>query len=233
MLYQPFPSNWPLYTPRDKLSDWLESYATHQELSVWTQSSLARPPVYDRKNAKWDVYIRRNGVEVHVRPAHIIVATGTLGGPRMPALPDQDLFAGTVIHSSQYKTAGPFQGKDVVVIGAGNTSIDICQDSVIAGAKSVTMVQRSSTCVVSRHNVAAGMRNFWREGSPVEAGDFRFGCTPLGFLKEVMISRQEETWAEEKELHAKLRKGGLSLNIGPEGQGQFLLVFERCGGECR
>ena len=36
-----------------------------------------------------------------------------------------------------------------------------------------------------------------------------------------------------KELHAKLRKGGLSFNLGPEGQGVYPLVFERFGGELR
>ena len=39
------------------------------------------------------------------------------------------------------------------------------------------------------------------------------------------------TAAADEVLHTKLRKGGLALNIGPDGEGQFLLVFERGGGK--
>lgn len=45
-----------------------------------------------------------------------------------------------------------------------------------------------------------------------------------------MIAHQEETWALDKELHAKLRKGGVKLDIGPEGEGQHILTYEKNGG---
>lgn len=69
-------------------------------------------------------------------------------------------------------------------------------------------------------------------GNPVEVGDFKFASSPLGLQKKVMQGMQALLWDEEKELHEKLRKGGIKLNMGPEGQGQFLLVFERAGGKC-
>ncbi|KAI0700894.1 FAD/NAD(P)-binding domain-containing protein [Cytidiella melzeri] len=230
LLYQPYPSNWPLYTPRDKLADWLESYAKTQELTLWVKSKLGDKPTWDQARRRWTAIIDRNGSIVKVQPAHIIIATGVLGAAYEPAIPDRQLFKGTVLHANQYKNAHTYTGKDVVVVGAGNSSIDICQDSVVAGAKSVTMVQRSSTSVTARSNVARNMDGTWRDGEPLEIGDYRFGSTPLGMIKEYMIAHQEETWAADRELHEKLRKGGLHLNIGSEGQGQFLMVFERGGG---
>ena len=173
----------------------------------------------------------REGSLVDLRPAHIVVAIGTLGAPHIPVIPDRHLFKGMVTHSAEFKNALPYKDKKVVVVGAGNSSIDICQDLVIGGAKCVTMVQRSSTCVTSRSNVASGMNRFWVEGVPTEVGDFKFGSTPLGLLREHMVAHQHETWALDQDLHEKLRKGGLKLNIGPIGEGQFLLVFERGGGE--
>ena len=161
------------------------------------------------------------------------MATGVLGAPQEPNIADRHLFKGITMPSCQYKNAYPFKGKDVVVIGAGNSSIDICQDSVVVGAKSVTMVQRSSTCVTSRSNVARNMNKNWPDGEPSEVGDFRFGSTPLGMLREYTINHQEETWADDKELHNKLKKGGMKLHIGSEGQGQFIMVFERAGGKWR
>lgn len=230
VLYQPHPSNWPIYTPRDKLADWLETYSVNQELTIWTKSDLADKPVWDYRSQRWNVTVNRDGSRVDIRPAHIVVATGTLGAPRFPTIAEQHLFQGSITHAAQFKNADPFKGKEVLVVGAGNSSIDICQDLAIGGAKSVTMIQRSSTCVTARSNVAIGIGRTWADGVPVEVGDFKAGSTPLGMLKEYMIAHQDETWALDKDLHAKVRKGGVSLNIGPEGQGQFLLVFERAGG---
>lgn len=208
----------------------LETYAVNQELVVWTSSLIKGRPVFDADLRQWTVTIDRNGAEVVVRPAHIVLATGTWGGAKLPALPGREAFRGISLHASQYSDPRVYKGMEVVVIGAGNSSIDICQDLVGAGAKSVTMVQRSSTCVVSRANVARHLGEAWTHDTPTEVADFKFGSIPLAFQKKMMMSQQAESWAEEEELHAKLRKGGLNVNIGPEGQGQFLLVFERGGG---
>lgn len=197
------------------------------------KSSPVDKPVWDHGSQRWNVTINHDGTHVQLRPVHIVVATGTLGAPYIPSIPDRNIFKGMVMHSSSYISAKTYKDKDVVVVGAGNSSIDVCQDCVVEGAKSVTMIQRSSTCVTDRKNVAEGMNRFWVDGDPTAVGDFKFGSLPLGMLKEHMISHQEETWALDTELHAKLKKGGVSLNIGPEGQGQFILVFERCGGESR
>ena len=232
VLYQPFPSNWPLYTPRDKVASWLEGYAINQHLICWMGSTLGGQPRYDPVTRVWDVVVDRNGTHVHLRPAHIVLAIGLNGPPRMPSLPNRSQFPGEVLHSADFMDAKPFVGKRVVVVGSGNSSIDVCQDLVTGGAASVTMVQRSTTCVVSRSSVTEDMHTHaWIPGQPIEVGDFKFSSQPLGWLKEVNMSMQDALWEREKTLHDKLRKGGLKLNMGPEGQGQFLMVFERGGGE--
>ena len=93
------------------------------------------------------------------------------------------------------------------------------------------MIQRSSTCVVSRAYSTTQLERAWPPGVPVEVGDMKFLSTPLGFLKNLFISQKDHAWDVEPELYAKLRKAGLALNVGPEGQGQLLLVFERSGGK--
>lgn len=210
----------------------LETYAVNQDLIMWTSTKLSCQPSYDAEKKQWSVTVDRDGTEMVLRPTHIVLATGTLGGPRMPTLPGRELFKGTAIHATQYCDPKIYTGKTVLVVGAGNTSIDICQDLVIAKAKSVTMIQRSCTCVVSRENVNSHLAEVWQQGRPVEVSDFKFASVPLGFQKKLMISMQAESWAEEEVLHAKVRKGGVKVSIGPEGQGQFLLVFERAGGKC-
>ncbi|KAI0775917.1 FAD/NAD-P-binding domain-containing protein [Trametes elegans] len=230
MLYLPFPTNWPEFTPRDKIADWLEHYASIQDLVVWTNAELKTKPVYHPERGDWDVTIFREGFDVKLRPAHIVFATGTLGRPHMPDLPDVDLFPGAVMHSQHYAGAAPYAGKRAVVVGAGNSSIDICQDLVLHGAESVTMVQRSQTCVCDREYTAQGLRQSFPEDVPLPVADFQWASLPVGLLKKLAIADQQSVWDANKELHEKLRTGGLRLDMGPEGQGIYLLTLERAGG---
>jgi hypothetical protein len=76
MLYHPYPNNWPTYTPRDKLADWLEQYAISQDLVVWTNSHPVPTPSFDPATGKWTVVVSRNGSLVTIHPSHIVLATG-------------------------------------------------------------------------------------------------------------------------------------------------------------
>ncbi|KAH9918197.1 dimethylaniline monooxygenase (N-oxide-forming) [Epithele typhae] len=234
LLYQPYPSNWPLLTPRDKVADWLETYAQNQDIVVWTDTALQPGITYDAG--------ARDAPAV-LRPAHIVLATGALGAPITPALPGHEAFRGATVHSASWAGTRAHPGADgrVVVIGAGNSSIDICQDLALehaaaasddgaqAHVRSVTMVQRSPTCVVSRDGVLEMQKANWVEGARIELGDFLSSALPLHLLKRVAVANQQAAWDAERPLHDKLRKAGLKLWLGPEGQGQFLLVHERLG----
>ncbi|GJF00330.1 NAD(P)/FAD-dependent oxidoreductase [Phanerochaete sordida] len=230
MPYQPYPSHWPEYAPKDIIADFLESYAVQQHLTIWTKSTLAGRPRYDDVDRVWHVVVDRDGTQMDLRPRHIVLATGLWAGPRMPELPGRELFAGEVLHTSNFSSAAPFAGKRVVVVGAGNSSIDICQDLATGGAASVTMVQRSQSCVVSRSSVRQELLFNWPVDEPVEVGDFRFAAQPLGFFKQLNQSMPDVLWAREKTMHDKLRKGGIKLWLGPENEGQMIVVFGRGGG---
>lgn len=232
VLYQQFPSNWPEYTPRDKLADWLEHYASIEDLVVWTNSELKPRPTYNAEDHRWDVTVIRNGAEVKLRPVHIVLATGTLGRPIVPEVPGIEAFQGRVVHSSRFPGGAQFSGHHAVVVGAGNSSIDICQDLALRGAASVTMVQRSTSCVMSLDFISDNFRKTYSEDVPLEVADLRFFSMSLALRKRMAIENQALAWEAHKELHGKLRKGGVSFNLGPEGQGVPILVFERLGGEC-
>ena len=149
----------------------------------------------------------------------------------MPAVADSDQFTGKILHAVDFHGGDPYRGLKVVVIGAGNSSMDICEDLVYRGAESVTMVQRSSTCVVSRHIVSAKLASVWPPDVPTEVGDLKFASISLGVRRKHAQEHQQEMWEEEKELHAKLRKGGIKLSMGPDNAGQFNAVFARGGGK--
>lgn len=231
VLYQSYPTNWPVFTPRDKIADWIEMYASMQDLVVWTSTEFRGRPMYDKETSSWDVTITREGFEVKLCPAHIVLATGTLGEPNIPSLENMESYRGVILHSQHYVGGAPFAGKRAVVVGAGNSSIDVCQDLFLRGAESVTMIQRSSTCVMGRDYIADVLRDSFPENVPMDVADMKWASYPFGLLKRLMIANQDMAWESQTELHDKLRKGGIRLNMGPEGQGLYLLVMERGGGE--
>jgi cation diffusion facilitator CzcD-associated flavoprotein CzcO len=52
--YLPFPASWPIFTPKDKLGDFFESYAKLLELNVWTETTISKAS-WDEGAGKWTV----------------------------------------------------------------------------------------------------------------------------------------------------------------------------------
>lgn len=67
----------------------------------------------------------------------------------MPKIEGMDKFKGTIVHSSQHKTGRDWVGKKAVVVGACTSAHDISKDFYDQGVGSITMVQRSSTYIMS------------------------------------------------------------------------------------
>ncbi|KAF5369532.1 hypothetical protein D9758_002791 [Tetrapyrgos nigripes] len=230
MLYQPYPSTWPIYTPRDKVAEWLEIYSVAQDLVIWTRSQLLPTPKYDPLTKRWEVTINRAGTFVNLRPVHVVLATGTLGGPYIPPTPGLDLFTGTILHSSAFPGASgkAFDNKRVVVIGSGNSAADICQDLAMHGTREITMVQRSPTVVASAEMVARFLNHVWPDGVPTELCDFKAEGCPLKVTHQMLEDLTHMWWAEglDRELLETLRDKGFMVNM----RALIPMVTQRLGG---
>ena len=86
---------------------------------------------------------------------------------------------------------------------------------------------------MDRGFISHGMREAWPEHVPVEVSDFLWASIPFGLQKKMMIGAKKFVLESQKELHDKLRKGGVQLYMGAEGQGAYLMIFERGGGYCK
>eukprot|EP00753_Platysulcus_tardus_P018884 PLAT7028.1.p1 GENE.PLAT7028.1~~PLAT7028.1.p1 ORF type:complete len:650 (-),score=-151.71 PLAT7028.1:131-2080(-) len=233
MPYIPFPPTWPVYTPAMKLADWLESYAHHLELNVWTSSTIVKVE-QDEATQKWTVVVRRgeNGPERTFVVDHLICALGFGGGaPRMPKYPGMDDFQGKLIHSAHHKSAKDHVGKKVVVIGACTSAHDICAEHVQHGVD-ITMYQRSPTYIMSTKN---GMPKLLGElysetAPPTEIAD-RINASYPNPLMKLMHQRVTKDIAEaDKELLNGLQKRGFKLGWGEDGSGFLYLAWKRAGG---
>lgn len=130
----PFPSEWPSYISHQKVLEYLEDYASQFKLQKYVNFnslvSRVRPLVSQETADKevWEVLIRNldtNQTQVDHFDA-VIVCNGHNSVPRMPVIPGLESFPGLVMHSHEYRYPELFQGMRVVILGAGNSGLDIC-----------------------------------------------------------------------------------------------------------
>lgn len=175
--------------------------------------------------------VNRNGTPVSLRPKHLLWATGLYGEKNIPVVPGLGSFKGPSFHAMDYKGGQPFSGKNVVVVGGGNTSVDICQDLHVRGASSVTLIQRSPSGMTSNKLFELLFSMIFPEGIPQEASDLKFMCTPVPLLRE--MGKMMVPWMNEfdKDLREGLERSGFRLTNGHDGSGQLIMSLETGGGK--
>ncbi|KAK2596385.1 hypothetical protein N8I77_013277 [Diaporthe amygdali] len=235
--YLPFPDWWPVFTPKDKLADFFESYAKLLELNVWMKTTVESGS-WDESQKRWTVTVKRTlpdgSAETRtLRPKHIIQSTGHSGKANIPDIKGWDSFKGDIIcHSSQFPGAKPnSQGKKAIVVGACNSSHDICQDYYEKGYE-VTMVQRSTTCVVSSESICKiSLAVQYEEGGPpTEDADLLSWGTPSEVLKAVHYEITKLHQEKDKATLDGLAKAGFKADKGPDDCGLYIKYFQRGGG---
>ena len=234
MPYLPFPQNWPVFTPKDKLADWLESYAKIMELNVWNATECVSA-AYDAAAHRWDVLLRRDGREVRLQPAQLVFAIGNVGKPAMPDMPGADSFEGEQYHSSRHPGGEGLEGKRVVVVGSNNSSHDICADLWENGAD-VTMIQRSSTHVLRSATLTElGLLGPYSEeavesGITTEKADLLTASIPLRLLGDLQKPVVERLAEHDAAFYETLEKAGFMHDFGEDGTGAYLKALRQGGG---
>ena len=75
----------------------------------------------------------------------LVVASGENSAENIPMIPGLENFPGDVIHSSSYKSGKSYSGKNVLVVGSGNSGMEIAYDLATHGANT-SIVIRSPVC---------------------------------------------------------------------------------------
>ncbi|MFP6747347.1 MAG: NAD(P)/FAD-dependent oxidoreductase [Alphaproteobacteria bacterium] len=228
MPYMPFPPNWPVYIPKDKLANWFESYADAMELNIWTGMELGGGG-YDERTQRWDITLARtDGSERSIRPRHVVFATGVSGIPIHPELPGLEDFAGTVMHSGAYTDGAEWKGRKALVLGTGNSGHDVAQD-LHAGGADVTMIQRGTSLIVSLDE-AQKVYALYDEGPSLEDCDLLATASPYPVLIQGYKLSALAMQAHDKELLDGLSARGFRHDIGPPDNTGFQMKYLRQGG---
>lgn len=145
----PMPSHWPTYLHHTQVLEYLETYADRFGLRAGITFRSQVVAVRPRDRA-WEVTVvdLDTGAERTGRYGAVVVASGHHWAPN---LPDTDgTFAGEIIHAQEYRTPEPYIGRDVVVVGTGNTGVDLAAE-LSWHARSVTLASRSGAHVFPRY----------------------------------------------------------------------------------
>ncbi|WP_366556521.1 NAD(P)/FAD-dependent oxidoreductase [Aquibaculum sediminis] len=231
--YIPFPDHWPVFTPKDKMGDWLEMYAKVMELVYWggTECVSAR---FDETEQRWTVELLRDGRPVTLRPTQLVFATGAYGPPKRLQLPGQEEFQGEVLHSSQYSDGSGYAGKKVVVIGAASSGHDVSVDLWEAGAE-VTMVQRSPTTVVRSETLMKFAFDIYSEeavaqGIDVDIADLIAAATPFALLPPSQKALYDRIREYDADFYRQLEEAGFLLDFGPDETGLMMKAYRTGSG---
>ncbi|ROS27918.1 NAD(P)/FAD-dependent oxidoreductase [Cellulomonas sp. PhB150] len=138
------PRRYGRWVARDDVVAYLEEYA--RDLDVRTGVSVDRA---DADGTGW--VLTTSAGELRAR--NVVVATGYNHTPVPPAWPGIDTFTGEVLHASRYRNAAPFVGRDVLVVGVGNTGAELAVDLAEGGASRVRLAVRTPPHIVRRSNL--------------------------------------------------------------------------------
>jgi putative flavoprotein involved in K+ transport len=234
MPYLPFPDDWPIFSPKDKIGDWLEMYTKVMELNYWTET-ICKSAKYDAKKRHWVVKLMRKGKPVTLRPAQLVLATGLSGFANVPKFKGATTFKGEQHHSSQHPGPDKYQGKKVVIVGSNNSAHDIAAALWEVGAD-VTMVQRSSTHIARSdtlmeleagplYSEAAVAR-----GIDVNKADYLYVATPYKVQARNLIEVYKVIKTRDADFYARLEKAGFMHDFGDDESGLHVKYIRRGSG---
>ena len=232
--YLPFPDHWPVFSPKDKIGDWLESYTKVMELNYWP-STVCESASYDEARKEWTVKVTRDGKSLTLRPKQLILATGMSGIANVPNYPGAESFKGTQHHSSRHPSGESYRGKTCVVIGSNNSAHDICADLYEHGAD-VTMVQRSSTHVARSDTLmelglgALYSEEAVRAGITTDKADMIFASIPYAILHGFQIPVYQAIAERDAKFYKRLEKAGFMHDWGDDNSGLFMKYLRRGSG---
>jgi putative flavoprotein involved in K+ transport len=134
------------FPARDDVVRYLEDYAERHELDVRLRTSAER---IDRDG---DGFVVRTSAG-DLAAAHVVVATGYARAGRIPAWPGRERFGGTLLHAADYRNPAPFRDREVLVVGAGCSGMEIAYDVATGGARRVRLAVRTPPNILVRNPV--------------------------------------------------------------------------------
>ncbi|WEH17281.1 NAD(P)/FAD-dependent oxidoreductase [Streptomyces sp. VNUA24] len=142
----PMPRRFGRWVSRDNVVRYLEKYAEVHQLEIVTGVEVSRV----ERTADGTGWLLHATGGRELTGGAVVVATGYNHTPHVPDWPGRDTFTGDLVHASGYRNPESYAGRDVLVVGIGNTGAEIAVDLVEGGARRVRLAVRTAPHIVRR-----------------------------------------------------------------------------------
>ncbi len=136
----PMPDDYPMYPHHSHIIKYFESYVAH--FGIRNSITFNTVVIEVNQNTDGTYAVKLNNGQTHVYQ-YIIVANGHHWKPRMPDPAFKGTFTGETIHSHYYKESAQVRDKDVLIVGIGNSAVDIAAEAARLHTGKVVISTRS------------------------------------------------------------------------------------------
>jgi cation diffusion facilitator CzcD-associated flavoprotein CzcO len=138
----PMPEEYPDFPSAQEHHAYLQHYAQHFDLNIRSGVDVLRA-AWDEQEYRWTLETSQGAMQCDI----LIAATGIWSTTYQPIFGGEQEFGGTILHARDYRNAEPFQGKRVLVVGAGNTGTEIAVDLSEQGIDTAIAIREGVTFV--------------------------------------------------------------------------------------
>jgi dimethylaniline monooxygenase (N-oxide forming) len=174
----PMPFSYTEFPGHREMAAYLDAYADAFELREFIRFRATVERLELDSAAGWWLTLDDGSVR---RYRAVVVAIGLFWCPKVPAHPGA--FGGATMHSHEYRTPGQFEGRRVLVVGAGQSAAEIAVEVSRLAARTL-MAVRSRTHVLPR----------WIGGKPYDTGDIdplnRIPWRLMNFVYGLRVARE-------------------------------------------
>uniref|UniRef100_A0A8D2B4Q1 Flavin-containing monooxygenase n=1 Tax=Sciurus vulgaris TaxID=55149 RepID=A0A8D2B4Q1_SCIVU len=195
----PIPDHFPNYMHNSKLMEYFRMYANHFGLLKYIRfktrvRSVSKRPDFPT-SGQWDVVVEAEGQRESLLFHGVLVCSGHHTDPHLPlqSFPGIEKFTGCYFHSREYKSPEDFSGKRIIVVGIGNSGVDIAVE-LSRVAKQVFLSTRRGSWILHR---------VWDNGYPMDSSFFtRFNSVLQKILTTASINNYLEKTLNSRFNHA-------------------------------
>ncbi|MGX2992988.1 flavin-containing monooxygenase [Streptomyces sp. JNUCC 64] len=168
-----FPGDPDRYPRRDEVVAYLADYADRLDADIRTGRRVHAVRRTGHGHGHGFEVETADGERLAARA--VVAASGSFGRPYRPDLPGLDAFTGIVLHAADYRDPAPFAGRRVIVVGAGNSAVQIAAELAVVAR--VTLATRRPVRYAPQRILGRDL-HFWLTRTGVDRA-------PLGRLLRV------------------------------------------------
>jgi cation diffusion facilitator CzcD-associated flavoprotein CzcO len=138
-----YPKGTPMFPSRDQVVAHLDRHAREDGIELRLGTDVQR---VDRRDRGWRLTTSTGDIDAR----EVVIAIGLHHTPRLPRLAGADAYTKEVVHSAEYRNAAPYRGKNMLVVGAGSSAMEIAYDLAVGGAAKVWLAVRTPPHIMLR-----------------------------------------------------------------------------------